>query len=134
MAIAAAGGTIALVTHLAKATTRIAVNTSPEPASNVAVSVVEDVAVAGVIVVAVINPWVAAGLALILLVTGAVDRPGPAQGRASGPPAASSVTRGDPCRMQGHPRRDVVGLERARPQVALGHPGAEVPQDVELVR
>ena len=72
VALAAAGGTIALVTHLAKATTRIAVNTSPEPASNVAVSVVEDVAVAGVIVVAVINPWVAAGLALILLVTGAV--------------------------------------------------------------
>ncbi len=36
--IAAAGGTVALITHLAKATTRIAVNTSPEPASNVAVS------------------------------------------------------------------------------------------------
>jgi hypothetical protein len=66
-AIAAGGGLIALVTHLAKATTRLAVNTSPEPASNVVVSVAEDVAVAGVIVVAVVNPWVAAAIALVLL-------------------------------------------------------------------
>jgi hypothetical protein len=66
-AIAAGGGIVALITHLAKATTRIAVNTSPEPASNVAVSVAEDVAVAGVVVVAVINPWVAAAIAAILL-------------------------------------------------------------------
>ena len=68
VAIAAAGGTVALVTHLAKATTRLAVNTSPEPASNVAVSVAEDVAVAGTVAVAVGNPWLAAGIALVLLV------------------------------------------------------------------
>jgi len=68
VAIAAAGGTVALVTHLAKATTRLAVNTSPEPASNVAVSVAEDVAVAGTVAVAVVNPWLAAGIALVLLV------------------------------------------------------------------
>lgn len=67
-AIAAGGGAVALVTHLAKATTRLAVNTSPEPASNVAISVAEDVAVAGTIAVAVINPWIAAGIALVLLV------------------------------------------------------------------
>jgi hypothetical protein len=66
--IAAAGGAVALITHLAKATTRLAVNTSPEPASNVAVSVAEDVAVAGTIAVAVINPWIAAGIALVLLI------------------------------------------------------------------
>lgn len=66
--IAAGGGAVALVTHLAKATTRVAVNTSPEPVSNVAVSVAEDVAVAGVVTVAVINPWVAAGIAAVLLV------------------------------------------------------------------
>ena len=71
-AIAAAGGTVALVTHLAKATTRIAVNTSPEPASNVAVSVVEDVAVAGAVAVAVVNPWVAATIALALLIAAVV--------------------------------------------------------------
>jgi divalent metal cation (Fe/Co/Zn/Cd) transporter len=70
--IAAAGGTVALITHLAKATTRIAINTSPEPASNVAVSVVEDVAVAGTVAVAVINPWVAATIALALLVAAVV--------------------------------------------------------------
>ena len=67
VAIAAAGGTVALVTHLAKATTRLAVNTSPEPASNVAVSVVEDNEVAGTVAVAVVNPWLAAGIALVLL-------------------------------------------------------------------
>jgi len=66
--IAAGGGLVALITHLAKATTRVAVNTSPEPASNVAVSVVEDVAVAGVVIVAVVNPWVAAAVALVFLV------------------------------------------------------------------
>jgi hypothetical protein len=69
-AIAAGGGLVALVTHLAKATTRVAVNTSPEPVSNVVVSVAEDVAVAGVIVVAVVNPWVAAAIALVLLLGG----------------------------------------------------------------
>ena len=72
VAIAAAGGAVALVTHLAKATTRLAVNTSPEPASNVVVSVAEDIAVAGVVVVAVVNPRVAAGIALVLLVAACV--------------------------------------------------------------
>jgi len=67
--IAAAGGIVALVTHLAKATTRLGVNASPEPASNIAVSVAEDVAVTGVVVIAVINPWVAAAIALALLLT-----------------------------------------------------------------
>jgi hypothetical protein len=68
-AIAAAGGAVALVTHLAKASTRLAVNTSPEPASNVVVSVLEDLAVTGVVVIAVVNPWVAAAIAAVLLVT-----------------------------------------------------------------
>ena len=66
--IGAAGGIVALITHLAKATTRIAINTSPEPASNVVVSVLEDVAVAGTVAVAIVNPWVAATIALVLLV------------------------------------------------------------------
>jgi hypothetical protein len=66
--IAAAGGAVALVTHLAKATTRIAVNTSPEPASNIVISVAEDIAVTGVVVVALVNPWVAAAVAMVLLV------------------------------------------------------------------
>lgn len=37
------GGTLALGSHATKTTTRAAVNTSPEPASNVIVSLVEDV-------------------------------------------------------------------------------------------
>ncbi len=57
----------ALLSHLSKASLRLAVNTSPEPASNVAVSVVEDVSLAGVIVLALDHPWLAAGAALTLL-------------------------------------------------------------------
>ena len=43
--LALLAGTIALSTHSAKAATRLAVNHSPEPFSNVALSVVEDAAV-----------------------------------------------------------------------------------------
>lgn len=67
---ATAGGTTALASHAVKAGLRAAVNTSPEPASNIGVSLAEDVAVAGVIGVAVIAPWVAAGIAAVLLFTG----------------------------------------------------------------
>lgn len=42
-----AGGSIALVAHGAKATTRLAINTSPEPFSNWTASVAEDVTVFG---------------------------------------------------------------------------------------
>jgi hypothetical protein len=49
---------------------RAAINTSPEPASNIVVSVTEDVTVAGVIGLAVAAPWVAAGIAALLLVAG----------------------------------------------------------------
>lgn len=69
---AAAGGLSALASHAVKAGLRAAVNTSPEPASNVAVSVAEDVTVAGLISLAVMAPWVAAGIAAILLGTGIV--------------------------------------------------------------
>jgi hypothetical protein len=69
---ATAGGVTALVSHAVKAGLRAAVNTSPEPASNVGVSLAEDIGVAGVISVAVIAPWVAAGVAAVLLVLGVV--------------------------------------------------------------
>lgn len=42
-----AGGSIALAAHGAKATTRLAINASPEPFSNWAASVTEDIAVLG---------------------------------------------------------------------------------------
>lgn len=67
---AAAGGLSALASHAVKAGLRAAVNTSPEPASNVVVSVTEDVTVAGVIGLAVVAPWVAAAVAAVLLLTG----------------------------------------------------------------
>ena len=66
--IAAGGGAVALITHLAKATTRLAVNTSPEPASNIVVSVAEDVAVVGVVITAIFNPWVAGAIAAVLFI------------------------------------------------------------------
>ena len=60
MAIVAAllGGTLAATSHTAKATTRAAVNTSPEPFSNVAVSLVEDTAAAGGLWLAFTHPLV----------------------------------------------------------------------------
>lgn len=67
---AAAGGLTALASHTVKAGLRAAINTSPEPASNVVVSVAEDATVAGVIGLAVAAPWVAAGIAAALLVVG----------------------------------------------------------------
>jgi hypothetical protein len=61
-----AGG-VALSGHSAKAATRLAVNHSPEPFSNVAVSLVEDTFVAGGLYMLVRHPWAMAGIALIFL-------------------------------------------------------------------
>ena len=69
--LAATGGVTALASHLVKSGLRLAINTSPEPASNLAVSVAEDVSAAGVIALVVAAPWVAAGIAAVLLVSGA---------------------------------------------------------------
>ncbi|MEO8106577.1 MAG: DUF4126 domain-containing protein [Actinomycetes bacterium] len=71
-ALAAMGGSTAVVAHLTKAGTRVAVNTSPEPVSNIIVSLLEDVAVFVVTLLAFIAPWLAAALALVLLITGVV--------------------------------------------------------------
>ena len=69
--LAAAGtGSTALVTHLAKGGIRLGVNASPEPVTNVAVSLGEDGAVAAVTLLAWQHPWVAAAIALVLLVAG----------------------------------------------------------------
>jgi hypothetical protein len=53
-----AGGT-SLVTHTAKASSRLVVNTSPEPFSNIGVSLVEDVAVFGGLALIHYNPVMA---------------------------------------------------------------------------
>ncbi len=61
------GGGAAFMTHAAKAATRLAVNASPEPFSNVAVSTGEDVATAGLLALALAYPVTAAAIALALL-------------------------------------------------------------------
>ena len=67
---AAAGGFSALASHAVKAGLRVAVNTSPEPVSNIAVSSAEDVTVVGVVALAGLHPWAAASVAAVLLVIG----------------------------------------------------------------
>ncbi|MER6303153.1 DUF4126 domain-containing protein [Kitasatospora sp. NPDC001539] len=70
LAAGAVGGTTALVSHLVKASLRMAVNTSPEPASNIVVSVAEDLSVAGLVTLAIFHPWLAASLAAAVLAVG----------------------------------------------------------------
>lgn len=69
---AVVGGGTALASHVVKAGTRLAINTSPEPVTNSVASVGEDLAVLGVVVLAVHHPWIALGVASVLLVAGAV--------------------------------------------------------------
>lgn len=61
------GGGAALASHATKSTARAAVNTSPEPFSNVVVSTIEDVATGGLLVLAFANPVAAAIIAALLL-------------------------------------------------------------------
>jgi hypothetical protein len=60
-------GGATLATHAAKATTRLAVNTSPEPVSNVLVSLAENGLVAGAVWLAFAHPLLALGAALVAL-------------------------------------------------------------------
>ncbi|MFI6843418.1 DUF4126 domain-containing protein [Kitasatospora sp. NBC_00085] len=70
VAAGAMGGATALVSHLVKASLRMAVNTSPEPASNIVVSLAEDLSVAGLVTLAIFHPWLAASVAAVLLIAG----------------------------------------------------------------
>jgi hypothetical protein len=67
-AVATVSGGVALLSHSAKAGIRLAINTSPEPASNVAVSTAEDAVLLGVLLLATQYPWLAAGIALVVLI------------------------------------------------------------------
>jgi hypothetical protein len=62
-----AGGSIAFIAHGTKATTRLAINASPEPFSNWAASVVEDITVLGSIWMIFNHPLIMIGLVLIFL-------------------------------------------------------------------
>lgn len=66
------GGSTALASHAVKAGTRMAVNSSPEPFSNVIVSLAEDLGVGGIVTFAMFNPEAAAIIAAVLLVGGLV--------------------------------------------------------------
>jgi hypothetical protein len=62
------GGTLAATSHVAKATTRAAVNTSPEPFSNIALSLAGDALVPAMLWLAVSHPlWFGAALLLFLV-------------------------------------------------------------------
>ena len=66
------GGGTALVSHLVKAGSRLAINASPEPVTNVAASITEDLVVLGLVWFAIDQPRVAAGIAGVLLALGLV--------------------------------------------------------------
>ncbi|WP_424214173.1 DUF4126 domain-containing protein [Streptomyces sp. BI20] len=70
VAAGAVGGSTALASHLVKAGTRMAVNTSPEPFSNIAISIAEDLGVAGLVSFAIFHPLPAAIIAGVLLLAG----------------------------------------------------------------
>jgi hypothetical protein len=58
-----AGGGVAFGSHALKAGARMLINTSPEPLSNVAASLTEDVAVVAALTLAFAHPWLALALA-----------------------------------------------------------------------
>ena len=58
-------GGATLATHAAKATTRLAVNTSPEPVSNILVSLTENGLVAAAVWMALAHPLVALGMGIV---------------------------------------------------------------------
>lgn len=70
VAVAAAilGGTLATGSHLTKASTRIMINTSPEPFSNWFASISEDVIVIGGLWTALYHPWIFLVLLLLFII------------------------------------------------------------------
>jgi hypothetical protein len=72
IAAAALGGGSALVSHVVKTGTRIGVNASPEPFSNIVASLLEDLGVVGLVSYAVFHPVGAAIVAAVGLTVGVV--------------------------------------------------------------
>jgi hypothetical protein len=66
----ALGGGTALASHLVKAGGRLAINASPEPVTNIVASLAEDVAVVGVVLLAIQHPWLALVVAALFLLIG----------------------------------------------------------------
>uniref|UniRef100_UPI000A43A417 DUF4126 domain-containing protein n=1 Tax=Streptomyces graminilatus TaxID=1464070 RepID=UPI000A43A417 len=72
LAAGAIGGSTALASHAVKAGTRMAVNTSPEPFTNIVLSLAEDLGVGGIVAFAMFHPGAAAVIAGTLLLAGLV--------------------------------------------------------------
>ncbi len=68
--LAAVGGITALMSHVVRAAIRLAINTSPEPVTNVGHSLAGDATVAGIATLAAFVPIVAAVVAGIVLLIG----------------------------------------------------------------
>lgn len=68
--LAAVGGVTALASHVVKSGLRLAINTSPEPLTNVTASVGGDVAVTGVATLVALAPVTAAVVVAVLLLVG----------------------------------------------------------------
>jgi len=68
LASAAMGGLIAFAAHGGKTAVRAAVTPSPEPFSNMALSLGEDVGAVGLTWIAVEHPYLAAAMVLVLLI------------------------------------------------------------------
>lgn len=70
IAVAAAiiGGTLTAGTHFGKAGTRAAINTSPEPFTNIGLSIAEDAVVAGGLATAITHPFVFLALLLVFII------------------------------------------------------------------
>ena len=70
-AVLVLGGTLAAGTHIAKTGSRALINTSPEPFSNLAASLVEDASVVGGLALAIAHPitflCLLAGFAILLV-------------------------------------------------------------------
>ncbi|MEU9153082.1 DUF4126 domain-containing protein [Streptomyces sp. NPDC048417] len=66
------GGSTALASHTVKAGTRMAVNASPEPFSNIVLSFAEDLGVGAIVSFAMFHPLAAAIIAAVLLATGLI--------------------------------------------------------------
>ncbi|MDF1816660.1 MAG: DUF4126 domain-containing protein [Verrucomicrobiales bacterium] len=69
-----AGGT-SLMTHGLKAGTRLAINQSPEPVSNMAASMTEDMAVVGGLALMSINPLVFAAICILFIIVSLIAAP-----------------------------------------------------------
>ena len=70
IAAVALGGGSALASHVVKTGVRVGVNASPEPFSNIAASLLEDLGVTGIVAFAVFHPVEAAVVAAVALAAG----------------------------------------------------------------